>query len=126
MGVTGTYNGTLALTDNLAGSVQLQKLLNISFLGTISEYSQNQLFGTSPTSIALPISPVQFFYIKNLSTTATVAVTWTPTGGSSAAIQTLQPGAVLMFSQTGSSGGITALSVTASAASTPTEFVLLG
>lgn len=126
MGVTGTYNGTLALTDNLAGSVQLQKLLNISFLGTISEYSQSQSIGTSPTSITLPISPVQFLYIKNLSTTATVTVTWTPNGGSSAAIQTLQAGAVILFSQTGTAGGITALSLTASAASTPIEFVLLG
>lgn len=126
MAITGSVSGTLALTDNLAGSVQLQKTLSLSFLGTVAEYSQSQSISTSPVTLTIPQSPAQFLYLKNLSTTATLSVTWTPTGGGSLAVLTLQPGAAIIFVETNVTSGITALSVTASAPATLIEYVLLG
>jgi len=91
MSVTVQLTGTITVTDNLTGSVQLQKQVIGGYTGTISEFAQQQLIGTGSTTINLPISPTQFVYIKNLSASATVTVTWTPNGGASATIVTLQP-----------------------------------
>lgn len=126
MPITGTLAGNITMTDNLSGSVQLQKALLFQYLGTIFSYSQSQLVGTSPTSLSLPLSPAQFLYIKNLSPTATVTVTWTPTGGASNVVLTLQPGAMIVYVESNTTSGITALSVTANTVSTPIEWILLG
>lgn len=125
MAITGSLTGTLALTDNLAGSVQLQKALNLSFLGTIAEYSQSQSI-TSTVNLTLPQSPTQLVYIKNLGTSGTITVNWTPNGGSSNPVIALQPGSAILYIETNTTSGITALSVTASVAATPIEYVLLG
>lgn len=126
MPITGALTGNITMTDNLSGSVQLTKALAFQYLGTIFEYSQAQSVGTSPTALSLPLSPTQFLYIKNLSTTATVTVTWTPNGGSSNPVVTLQPGACIIYVETNTTSGITALTVTANTASTPIEYILLG
>lgn len=126
MAITIAINGTITATDNLSGSVSLQKLLNLAYVGTIFEDSQFTSFGTSPTTVTLPIAAVQFLYFKNLSTTATITLTWTKTGGSSQTIITLDPGAAITFVENTTSNGISALSVTASVAATPAEFILAG
>jgi hypothetical protein len=126
MPITGALNGNITMTDNLSGSVQLTKALVFQYLGTIFDYAQGLAIGTSPTALSLPLSPTQFLYVKNLSTTATVTVTWTPNGGSTAPIITLQPGATIIYVETNTTSGITALSVTASAVATPIEYILLG
>jgi hypothetical protein len=126
MPITGALNGNITMTDNLSGSVQLTKALVFQYLGTIFDYAQGLAVGTSPTTLSLPLSPTQFLYIKNLSTTATVTVTWTPNGGSTATIITLQPGSTIVYVETNATSGITALSVTASALATNIEFILLG
>jgi hypothetical protein len=126
MAITGTLTGNITMTDNLSGSVQLAKALNFQYVGTIFEYSQSQYIGTTATTVNLPLSPTQLCYIKNLSTSATVSATWTPQGGSSASIVTLQPGSMIAFTETNATSGISALSITASASSTPIEYILLG
>jgi hypothetical protein len=126
MPITGALTGNITMTDNLSGSVQLTKALTFQYLGTIFDYAQGLSVGTSPTALSLPLSPAQFLYIKNLSTTATVTATWTPNGGSSAVVITLQPGSTIIYVETNATSGITALSVTASAATTPIEYIVLG
>lgn len=128
MGITTSLTGSIKITDNITGSTSLSKPLNNSYSGTVQTYGQNVVVGTSPSTVTLPISPVEFIYIKNLSTTSgtTVTVTWTPTGGSSASIVTLDPGAVVIVSEVTTSNGITALSIVANAAGTPCEYVLCG
>jgi hypothetical protein len=69
---------------------------------------------------------VNFVYIKNNHATNTVTVTWTPNGGASAVVQTLEPGSALILSQAVTAAGITALSLQASGASTPVEYILVG
>jgi hypothetical protein len=87
--------------------------------------AQQQSIGTSPVTITLPGSPTTFVHMKNLHATNTVTVTWTPNGGSSNTVITLEPGGWIQTgSGVASTGGITALSVVASATATPIEYVL--
>jgi len=128
MSVTASVSGTLKITDNLTGSVALQKLLNNAYTGTLSTVGQSVTIGTSPVTITLPINPTQFLYFKNLSANAgtTITVTWTPTGGSSNVVVTLDPGAIIIFAETTATNGVSALSVVSSQAGTPVEYILAG
>jgi hypothetical protein len=125
MSVTAQTQGQLTLTDSAASTTQLSKILTGTFTGTESSVGQSVLIGTSSFPIALPTNPIHKLYIKNLSGVATVTVTWTPTGGSTATILTLQPSDYIDLVSSGASG-ISLLSVVASAVSTPIEFWLLG
>jgi hypothetical protein len=125
MSVTVQCSAVITITDNLTGSVQLQKPVLGSYTGTVSSFAQSVLIGTSPVTITLPGSPTNFVYIKNLSGTATLTITWTPNGGASNVVITLQPGGFEILDESIVGSGITALSVTASATSTPIEYVLV-
>lgn len=127
MSITAALTGNITLVDSVVGNQALIKsIASLIFTGTNSSYANSQNIGTSPTTINLPISPTKFVYIKNLHATQTLTVTWTPNGGSSNPVVTLQPSEALIFVGSNTSGGITALSLTASGASTPVEFVLAG
>ncbi len=128
MSVTASLSGNLKITDNLTGSTALSKVLNNAYTGTVENYGQSVIIGTTPVSIALPLSPTQFLYVKNLSSTlgTTVTATWTPTGGSSNAVVTLDPNALIIFSEVVTSNGITALSLVSNQAGTPVEYILVG
>lgn len=89
--------------------------------------------GTGATPITLTNSPSFGVYIRNLSASAAVQVTWTPNAGSSAVIQNLAPGAWIAFAQPQTAAavvtatpGISALTLQASAAATPVEFCAIG
>jgi hypothetical protein len=126
MSVTASLVGSVQLTDNVSGDTSLSKAVNATYTGTYSGFTQSQLLTTSPTSITLPGSPVQFLYFKNLATASgnNITVTWTPNGGASNVVVDLSPGALIVFSETNVSNGITALSVTAAMAATPCEYIL--
>lgn len=131
MAVLIQLNGFISVNDNSGtGSSAFQKsLVGLNFTGTTSEIVQTATFGTSPTSITLPVSPIQFVFFHNLSNTATLTVTWTPTGGSSNVVEKIQPNGFIMFgnaSTTDTSTGVSAISVTASGAGTTAEFILGG
>jgi hypothetical protein len=82
------------------------------------------LLAASLTPVTLPISPTQLLYAKHLGASGTITFTWTPVGSASAQIMVLQPGAVLFFFNP--ANGITALSVQASIANIPVDYVLAG
>lgn len=126
MSVTATFTGTLTVTDSASGTIQLVKTISGSYTGTEVSVGQSVIIGTSPVTVALPVSPTQLLYIKNLHATNTVQVTWTPTGGASNVVITLQPLATELFAETNATSGITALSLVANAVSTPVEFLLIG
>jgi hypothetical protein len=130
MSVTANLNGYLGLTDNLTNSTTFEKQLQLSFSGVVSSYAQSLLIGTGGTSISIPNSAAQFLYVKNLSTVSStnssVAVQWTPESGTQATIITLIPGAAIIFCEPTTGAGISSLVLTASVASTPVEFTLLG
>jgi hypothetical protein len=126
MSVTASLNGTLQLTDNLAGNTTFLKQLLLSYTGTVSSFAQSQLISTGSTTISLPAGSAQFVYIRNVSTIVgnTVTVGWTPRNESPATVTILDPGAAILLSETSTSNGITSLSVAASAANTPIEYIL--
>lgn len=127
MSVQAQLNGDISLTDNLTGSIQLQKLINLSFAGTISSFAQSQSIGTSPVTINVPVIPTQFVYLKNLSTSATITVSWTCTEvGVSNQVLVLQPGSFIIFLESNVLSGITAMSLTASNTATTVEYIMTG
>lgn|SRR6266850_211774 len=125
MAVTCTINSVIQITDNLTGSITSQKSVVGSYTGTIATEGQNVIIGTSPTTITLPGSPTNFVYIKNLSSSATLTATWTPNGGASNVVITLEPTSFIILDESITGAGITALSVTASAITTPIEYTLV-
>jgi hypothetical protein len=126
LAITCSISGSISVTDNVTGSVALSQLQNFSYVGSVFEYTNQGSVGTSPTSITLPIAAVQFLKIQNLSTSTTLAVTWTKNSGSSVAIITLDAGGVIEYCETTTSNGITALTLTGGASATPYSMILAG
>ena len=127
MAITLGYAGQLVVTDSVSGTTALSKQLTaLSTAGSAFAEAQTLSIGTAPVTISLPISPTNFVYIKNLHATNTLSVSWTPATGSTAVIISLQPGAFISFAEPSGAAGITALSVTGSAAATLIEYVLGG
>jgi hypothetical protein len=125
--VVMNLNGAITLNDGVAGTVSLQKpLVSLSFTGTA--YSQAAAFavGTSPESLILPVSSVNFIYIKNTSASGiSVTVTWTPLGQTSVLVQVLEPGSAILVVQAATGGGVSAISVQATATGS-IEYVIGG
>lgn len=118
-------NGTVQVSTGVSGESPLIALLAATYNATNFVVQPAYSIGTSSTSITLPGSPTKIVYIQDNHASQTLSVTWTPNGGSSAAIVTLQPGEfIVLGGQTGSSGGITALSLQASGAGTPAKIIL--
>jgi len=124
---TGAVNvelsGSFIFVDPTGGQSPISKIIPTLIASlTASQFGQAAV-GTSPTPITLPITPTQLFYLKNLSASFTITVTWTPESGSSAVIQVIQPGGVIFFFNPGN--GITALSVQASGVAN-VDYVMAG
>jgi len=127
MSVTLTCSGTNSVIDSSSGAIAFQKGLSAAFVGSVFSEAQTVTVSTSPVSIALPISPTQFVYIKNVTATNnTLIVTWTPNGGASNPVVTLEPGSFIQFVEATTGAGITALTVTGSAPGTLAEYILGG
>jgi hypothetical protein len=127
MGTTVSLNGYVQATDSITGTVALKRLFqSLATTGTVFVESQGASVGSSPTAITLAVSPVQFIYIKNTHANQTITVTWTPNGGSSNPVVTLEPGSAIILVEATTGAGITALTLTGSGASTTYEFVYSG
>jgi hypothetical protein len=127
MSITAALNGNITITDGETGTVAYTKTLTgLAVTGTAFGEVSYATVGTSPVSITLPISPVNFLSVKNTHATQNLTVTWTPNGGSSNTVLTLQPGSGIQFQEATAGGGITALSLTGSAAATTAEYLLAG
>lgn len=127
MSTIATLSGSISLTDNITTTGSLTKVLTaLSNTGTVLGFVQSQSLASGSTSITLPISPVQFLYLKNTHASNTVIVTWTPNGGASNIVLTLQPGSAILFVESNATSGITALSLNASGSATTIEMILAG
>jgi len=128
MAIQASLSGYIQVTDSVTGTVALQKALsslaNTGLTG-FSEINQGS-YGTGGTDITLPVSPAQFVYIKNTHGTQTLTVTWTPNGGSSNPVVTLEPGSAIILMEAAAGGGITALHLVGSASNTTAEFIIAG
>ena len=127
MAITVTLQGQIVITDGTSGAVALQKQVSaVMIVGSAYSQAQSLIVGTLSTVIALPVIPIQFVYIKNLHGIQSVAVTWTTPANGSNPVITLEPGAMLIFSETNPGAGITAMSLQASGSSTPVEMIVGG
>jgi hypothetical protein len=124
--VTDSVTGSISITDNQSGSISQIIALSQSYAGSVSEYYPSFSASSGGSAVTLPISPVQFLYLKNTSTTIACSLTWTKNGGSSAGVLTLDPGAFVMFAENTTSNGITALTLTAASSTTAIQMVLAG
>ncbi len=128
MADTLQLQGSILFNTGRPGDITLPMLLSLGSLGGTSLAGPVQAsLASGANAIALPIATVQFIYLKNTHASQTIAVSWTPTGGASAIVQTLRPGDWIIFSaSTGTGSGLTALSLNASGAATTCEYVLFG
>jgi hypothetical protein len=126
--ITVTLQGQIIISDGTTGVVSLQKQLSLVMPGVVFSQAQTLPVGIGATTISLPISPVQFLYLKNLHAANVVTVTWTPSGGASNVVVVLQPGSMIMFTEANPvpGSGITALSLQANVGNTPVEFIVGG
>lgn len=128
--MTSTNSLTCTLTQLDKDNVGvLSRILGpITFPGTSGELAQGIVVGTSPVSLALPTSPALQVLIRNTHAANSLTVTWTPAGGSSAVVQVLAPGGlVAVWAPVSATGaGVTAISLTGSAAGTTAEVFLGG
>lgn len=103
--------------------------IGTNYTQSIALISGAALPGSNTTLVytpTLPLTPVQSLYIKNISGGSTaVTATWTPNGGSGNPVLALSPSGMISFCEgivTGITCGITALTLTASAAGAVVEF----
>jgi hypothetical protein len=127
MAITVALSGGIQVTDVVTNNLVVNKTLAaLSFLGSVSTIAETVSIPAAPTSIALPVSPTQVVYVRNTHATQTLTVTWTPTGGASNVVVTLQPNSYILFGEVNITSGITALSLQGSGANTTCEYILAG
>lgn len=127
MSLLTTISAAIQVEDAVTNNLVLDKTLAaFSYSGSVSTVAEAISVGTSPVSIALPISPTQVVYVRNTHATQTLTVTWTPNGGASNPVITLQPNGYILFGEPNTTSGITALSLTGSFAGTTCEYILVG
>jgi len=128
LSVNVSLTGSIKATDSVSGTIALSKVLTaLTTPGTVFSEASGSTIGTTPTAITLPISPVTFLYFKCTHATQTIQLTWTPNGGASNVVVTLQPGSFVAFGEAvQATSGITALTIVGSGAATSYEFVIAG
>lgn len=124
MSVSITIQTTLTATDSVSSLIN--KTIATTSTCTMIDYSTSFNVSTTPASLILPLSPLQIVYIKNIGSANNVTVTWTPTGGSSAVIQTLTPTSFMLYIQTSVGQGVTAVSVATASLTSKIEYVIGG
>jgi hypothetical protein len=124
--VTNSLTGNISVTDNQTGSIAQILALSQSYVGSVSEYYPAFSVTTGGSAVTFPIAALQFVYVKNTSTTATITVVATPNGGSSATVIKLDPGGFWMFGETTITNGITAMTLTSSSGTITAQLILAG
>lgn len=124
MAGSASANGNLQLTTGQTGDGAMAIAFASLFALTNFLVEPALSVPNSPTSVTLPGSPAKVVFIQNLHATQTLTVTWTPNGGASNPVVTLQPGEFILLGGVSASGGITALSLQGSGAGTTTKLVL--
>jgi hypothetical protein len=118
------FNGNVILVDPAGVQAPLSKIIPPLVANMSASTFGQALLSTTVIVVTLPASPTQLLYAKHLGLTGTITFTWTPVGSASVQIMVIQPGGMLFFFNP--TNGITALSVQASVANVPVDYVLAG
>jgi|SRR5579864_876763 len=116
--------GVIAFNDPANAQAPIYKLIPLLTANLNACTFGQALLAAGSTPVTLPASPTQLLYAKHLGVSGTITFTWTPVGSGSVQVMVLQPGAVLFFFNP--ANGITALTVQASLANIPVDYVLAG
>lgn len=116
------YRGTSAGGESVYFTSSTNSFTDVGGSSTSGTVPGSNTTGTTWTP-SLTVTPLQVFYVRNLGTTGTATIAWTPTGGSSQTTPPLQPNGAMFFLEpvSGTTGGITAFTVTVTAPGTPVE-----
>lgn len=125
-------NAMLTLASpTVSGNIVSSSAANPLAKVTAAFYEAYRQTTTSPDSVGLPISPCQVLYIRNLSVSANLLVTLTPTGGSAwvSPIVVVPAGVFTIFPSFNAApgvGGFTALSLLSDSGTASSEVFLAG
>lgn len=121
-----TLNGTITVSSGVAGDTPQVKPIFAAALAAVNNLdTEGGTVGTSPVSVTIPNAVANFVFIQNTHATLTLLVTWTPTGGSTGPVLTLEPGGFIMFVEQATGAGISALSLTGSGAGTTYRAIII-
>jgi hypothetical protein len=127
--VTNTLIANITSTEQSTSNVDINRGTgNPAFSASAGQFTTYLALNPGLNSFVLPVTPAAQVYIKNIDPIKTVVVNWTSVGSvGSATILNLTPGDQIIFwcSPTGASG-ITALTMTPSAAGCLVEYFLGG
>jgi hypothetical protein len=122
-----SLNGNIQATDNVTGTVALTKIFS-GLVCTANAFLENAA-GSCDTSgevQSLPVSTVNFVYVKNLHATQTISVSVTPSGGSLEPACVLPPSSAFIYVASASGGGLTEVKLIGSGSGTTFESVFAG
>lgn len=100
----------------------------IAYAGIVGVFTDGLLPDTSGHSQTLPTTNLLQFYFKNTHATATITITATPQGGSSAVVTKVSPGSIFVnwSSVTSATAGYTAVTLTSDTANATFEMFMGG
>ena len=129
MSITASLNGNISIIDSLNNSgpqLVFQFVQNAGL--TDYSYLRGYQVPTVPTSIAFPFgfSLAQVAYVRNVGSVNDLIVTWTPQGGSSNPVITLEPGGAILFLEPTLVKGISALSLQSVTTATNADIIIAG
>jgi hypothetical protein len=128
--VTNTLIANISSTEQSSSAVDINRSTNNpAFPCNVGQFTTYFSLAAGVNNIPLPFNPCTQLYIRNIDPSKSVVVTWTNNNGGSSAIITLNIGdqIICWCSPAGAiNPGITALSMTPSAAGCLVEYFLGG
>lgn len=128
--VTNALVANITSTEQSTSNIPINRSTgNPSTNANVGVFNTYLALAGGANAIALPFSPCTQLYIRNLDTAKTIQVNWTQNGGGAVNVLVLNPGDQIIFWSTpggATTPGITALSLTPSAAGALVEYFLGG
>lgn len=127
--VTNTLIATIVSTEQSSGNIPINRGTgNPSFNVNVGQFTTYFALADGANNIALPFTPITQLYIKNIDATNYIKVSWTPGGGVSGTVLSLNPGDQILFwgNPAGITPGIAALILTTTVAGVLCEYFLGG
>lgn len=128
--ITNALIATITATSDVDSTVAINRNTgNPAIDANFAQLSQWMAMDTNPYVVQIPpINNVLYqVYVKNVSGSGNISVSWVPAGGGVEVVIVLKPGGQILFWDTiGTPGGITALNLLASAAGCIAEYFIGG
>ena len=129
--ITNTLVANITATEDSTSSVIVNRSTgNPSFDSSVAQMTEYFVLAGGANVIPIPFSPAAQVYIKNNDAAKSIQVTWTQNGGAGVSVVQLNPGdqIILWCNPAGAPApiGITALTLTPSAAGALVEFFIGG